>query len=67
MSSRIAANATSGARHFRTVDGRPNQQREAPPHDLVGNEFGPFTNKWYAREEEIEARLRKRLLICSAC
>ena len=67
MSPRIAANARSGTRDLRIVDGRPSQQREASPHDLVGNDFLPFTKEWHAREEAIDARLRKRLLICGAC
>jgi len=27
----------------------------------------PFSKEWYAREEAIDARLRRRMNICAAC
>jgi hypothetical protein len=49
-------------------DGRLSLDSDASLHYVRARpDVSPFTKEWYAREEGIDARLRRQLHICTGC
>lgn len=48
-------------------ENRGSRDAESSQTAVSGGELIPFTSEWYAREDGIDARLRRVMRICSTC